>query len=368
MKVVVALDSFKGSVSSLEAGRAVRHGVLLADPEAEVSVVPVADGGEGTVAAVLACSPEAREVAVQTVDPVGRPVTASYALLERAGTTTAVLEAASVIGLGMLDRVDSTAPPRAHSGGLATVLRHALDAADRVLLGLGGTASTDGGTGLLLAWDSPPPRHNPLWHGGDLPGALPDLSRVVVLTDVANPLLGASGAAAVFGPQKGADAAQVRRLERGMERWADLLEELSGRQVARAPGAGAAGGLGAALLACGARLEPGFTRLAAEIGLVGLFAGADVVFTGEGSLDAQTTMGKAPQGVAVLAREAGALVVGLAGRVERPAPGVAWPFDVALAIHSRLRPLEEALDPTITCAELSATAAEAVRLLRHRVP
>jgi glycerate kinase len=200
---------------------------------------------------------------------------------------------------------------------------------------------------------------NPLWNLEGLAGPLPDLSRVTVLSDVTNPLLGSSGAAAVFAPQKGATREQVAHLESQLARWADELARL-GRPVADLPGAGAAGGMGAALLACRAHLVPGFDELARELGLADVMAGADLVITGEGSLDRQTAMGKAPAGVARLGRAAGACVVGLGGRVERPASEL---FDAVFPIHGEPRSISAALDPETTIAELSATTCELIRLL-----
>ena len=174
-----------------------------------------------------------------------------------------------------------------------------------------------------------------------------------------NPLLGADGAAAVFAPQKGANSEQVEHLEAQLTRWSDELAR-RGRTVGDRPGAGSAGGLGAALLACGATVVPGFDVLADELGLATLMAGADVVITGEGSLDRQTSMGKTPAGVARLGRAAGALVIGLGGRVERPASDL---FDAVLCIHGEPRTLSAALDPDTTAAELTATARELIRLV-----
>ena len=276
---------------------------------------------------------------------------------------TAAVEAARTIGLALVGTVDASVPPVASSAGLGEHLAHALSSgAGRVLVGLGGSACTDGGTGMLraLGADITSDTPNPLWGFTALdPESLPDLSRVVVLSDVTNPLLGTSGAAWVFGPQKGATAAQVAHLEERMARWAEALEH-TGRRVADRPGAGAAGGIGAALLACGATLVSGFDEVAHVTGLDRAVAEADLVLTGEGSVDAQTAMGKAPAGVARLARASGALVVALGGRVERPALDA---FDAVFSIHGRPRPLAEALDPALTAAELSATAAEVVRLV-----
>ncbi len=359
LRVVAALDSFKGSVDSWQAGQAVRRGVLSVAPAASVRVVPVADGGEGTLDAIGASQPSA-PVPVSTVDALGRSLSAAYLALPDG---TAVVEAARTVGLAMLEVVDSSVPPRASSTGLGDHLAHALfTSPGRVLVGLGGSACVDGGTGMLraLGADIRSPTANPLWSFSALDETtLPDLSRVVVLCDVTNPLTGPHGAAQVFGPQKGATPAQVEHLEVQMGRWADALAR-TGRAAFTSPGAGAAGGIGAALLACGATLVSGFDEVARVTGLERAVAGADLVITGEGSLDAQTAMGKAPAGVAGIARAASALVVGIGGRVDRPSPDC---FDAAFPVHGQLRSLAEALDPAVTVAELSATAAEVVRLL-----
>ncbi len=359
LRVVAALDSFKGSLDSLAAGEAVRRGVLSVGASVSVQVLPVADGGEGTLDAVAAARPSAA-VSTRTLDALGRPISAAYLSLPDG---TAVVEAARTVGLTLLDVVDSSVAPSASSGGLGDQIAQALvGSTGRVLVGLGGTACTDGGTGMLraLGADITSDTANPLWGFTSLDETtLPDLSRVVVLSDVTNPLLGPSGAARVYGPQKGATAEQVEHLENRMTHLARALAR-TGREVAAQAGAGAAGGIGAALLACGASLTPGFYEIAHVTGLDRAVADADLVITGEGSLDAQTAMGKAPAGVARLARSEGALVVGLGGRVERPALEM---FDAVFSVHGQPRPLAEALDPEVTAAELSATAAEVVRLV-----
>jgi glycerate kinase len=373
MKVVVALDSFKGSVDSRSAGAAVRRGVLAVQPTADVRVFEMADGGEGTLSAILSAR-GGEEIAVETVDSLHRPVTATYGVLVADGRRIAVIEAARTIGLAQLESVDADIPPRASSYGLGVQFRHALQSGpDQVLIGLGGTASTDGGTGFLSALglrlvddegSAPRPGTNPLWRFAGIEStSMPDVAHVevCVLSDVTNPLLGPLGAAAVFGPQKGATPGQIATLELRMAGWARSLERLSGRAVASVPGAGAAGGIGAALVALGARLEPGFDRVAALVGLPEAVAGADLVFTGEGRLDAQTGMGKGPVGVARIAREAGALVIALAGHVER-GPDLPALFTAVVPIHSRPRTLDEAMDPATTLAELEGTAAELARL------
>lgn len=402
MEVVVAVDAFKGCLSSADAGAAVAAGVRAADPGGSVRVVPVADGGEGTVDALLAARP-GRRVVARVVDAVGRPVDAAYAVLDDAGEPTApagrtgasdasgpplrpraghadggrgptaVVEAASCVGLGQVD-VGPDVPPRAGSAGLGLLVRHAVDGgARRVVVALGGTACTDGGLGLLLALGGvarardgsslAAPGTNPLWDFGAL-DALPDLGAVdlVVLTDVDSPLHGPHGAAHVFGPQKGATPAQVAHLDDRLAAWGAALAA-HGHAVADVPGAGAAGGLGAALLALGARREAGFGHVARAAGLAEAVAGADLVLTGEGRFDAQTARGKTPAGVAALGRATGAVVVALAGAVDVDPDDPAGPFDAVLPVHPRPLPPAEALDPATTAAHLAATAAQVTRLV-----
>ncbi|MET0433302.1 MAG: glycerate kinase, partial [Cellulomonas sp.] len=233
MRVVVAVDAFKGCLSSADAGEAVAAGVRAADPGGAVRVLPVADGGEGTVDSLLAARP-GRRVVARVVDAVGRPVDGAYALLDEDPGATAVVEAASCVGLAQVD-VGPDLPPRAGSAGLGLLVRHAVDhGARRVVVALGGTACTDGGLGLLLALggaarsrDGAPlgaPGTNPLWDFGTL-DALPDLGGLdlVVLTDVDSPLHGPDGAAHVFGPQKGATPEQVARLDGRLAAWGAAL-------------------------------------------------------------------------------------------------------------------------------------------------
>lgn len=373
MRVVVAVDAFKGCLTSAEAGAAVCAGVLRADPGADVRVVPVADGGEGTVDALLAAG-VGRRAAARVVDAIGGPVEAAYAVLNDG--RTAVLEAASCVGLAQVD-VDAHLPPLASSAGLGQLVRRAVeDGARRVVVALGGTACTDGGTGLLVALgarvrdaggaDVAASGGNPLWRFGTL-DALPDLGdlELVVLTDVDSPLHGPEGAAHVFGPQKGATPEQVHHLDARLASWGAALAA-HGRPVAELPGAGAAGGLGAALLALGARREPGFEHVARAVGLRDEVAGADVVLTGEGRLDAQTARGKTPAGVAACAREAGAVVVALAGAVGPSGTSAEddVPFDAVLPIHPCPMPLSVAMDPAVAAAGLAATAAQVIGLVR----
>jgi glycerate kinase len=373
MKVVIAIDSFKGSLDSLRAGEAARAGVLAADPGATVVVVAIADGGEGTLAALLAAN-KGKLRAVETVDPLGQRLTAHYGIFGREGRQRAVLECARTIGLHLVP-VDSTLPERANSYGFGQQLIHALDSGvEEVLVSLGGSATTDGGSGVLLALGARVldeaghpigPGENPLWRFSrlDISGMRQVDTRICVLSDVTNPLTGPRGAAAVFGPQKGANPQQVAHLDVQMNRWAESLTDVFGRSLADTPGAGAAGGLGATFLALGAHIEPGFERVAAELGLASTLAGADLVLTGEGSLDAQTAHGKVTSGIAQMAVGAGALVVAVAGRVDRPLGEMSSRLNAAFGIHSEARSLAQALDPTITSREIEATSFEVTRLV-----
>lgn len=325
MRIVIAPDKFKGSLSAPEVAARVAEGARRVDPEIEIDAIPVADGGEGTLDAALAAGFERRTARV--TGPLGAPVDAAFALRG----DEAVVEMAQASGLDLVPAGGADAAA-ATSLGTGQLLAAALDAgARRIVLGIGGSASTDGGAGLLqglgarLLDDS----------GHELPvggGALADLARIelggldprlseteiVLASDVDNPLLGPTGAAAVFGPQKGATPDDVARLDAAL---ANLVEVLAAhtavpaRIAAERPGAGAAGGVGfAALAVLGAERRPGIDVVLEFTGLEARLAGADAVITGEGSLDAQSLMGKTPIGVARAARRAGVPVYAVSGR------------------------------------------------------
>ena len=320
-RVVVAPDKFKGSLSATEVTARVAAGLALGGFGGEVVPVPVADGGDGTVDAAVAAGYQRVDIEVR--GPVDAPVTASFALLDG----TAVIEAAQACGLTLLPPGE-LAPLTATSRGVGELILAATRmGAERIVLGVGGVATTDGGAGLAQALGAElvDESGRPLPPGGAALGRLAalDLSRLNTLSevefwlasDVDNPLLGATGAAAVYGPQKGASDDDVRVLEAGLARWADLAEAAVAAsradadagspaplQVADAPGAGAAGGLGfAALLLLGARMRPGIELLLELASFGERLDGARLVITGEGSLDAQTLHGKAPVGVALAA-------------------------------------------------------------------
>ncbi len=324
MRVVVAPDKFKGSLTAREVADHVAAGIAAVAAEVDVVRVPVADGGDGTVDAALAAGYE--RVAVMAQGPTGEPVDTAFAVRDG----TAVVEMADVSGLRLL-APDRLAPRTASSYGTGEVVRAAIEhGCHTVVLGIGGSASTDGGAGMLGAlgarlYDA---AGTDLAPGGgpladlerlDLSGLHPRVAgtRVVVACDVDNPLLGPHGAAAVYGPQKGAHADDVVALDAALRRWADVVEEAVGRPgVRERAGAGAAGGVGfAALAVLDAELRPGIELVLDLVRFADRLPGADLVVTGEGSLDEQTLHGKAPAGVAAAAGRAGVPVVAVAGRL-----------------------------------------------------
>ncbi|MEU1278650.1 glycerate kinase [Streptomyces sp. NPDC005805] len=322
-RVLVAADKFKGSLTAVEVAERVTAGLRRVVPGLEVDTLPVADGGDGTVAAAVAAGFERRELRVR--GPLGEPVTAAYALRDG----TAVVEMAEASGLQRLpDGV--FAPLTATTYGTGELLRAALDAGARtIVFGVGGSATNDGGAGMLAALgarlldaDGEPV---PPGGGGLRELATADLSGIdarfrdvdlVLASDVDNPLTGPKGAPAVYGPQKGASEDDVAVLDEALAHYASLL----GPEPADAPGAGAAGGIGyGALVALGARFRPGIEVMLDVLGFEAALDRATLVITGEGSLDEQTLHGKAPAGVAAAARARGIEVVAVCGRLALPA-------------------------------------------------
>jgi glycerate kinase len=327
MRILIAPDKFKGSLTAAEAAAAIAEGALRVYPDAETIQFPVADGGEGTLDAAVAAGYEERLNAV--VGPILAPVGAAWAIREDAfGGATAVIETAQASGLAHLDPSPANAL-RAHSYGCGQLIAAALDAgATEIVLGLGGSAMSDGGSGALRALGLKPLNAAgnvvPLGGGSlaevasvDVSGLDPRLAAVKfrIAVDVQNPLFGSDGAAHVFAPQKGADEDAVELLDAGLRNWASVLRQATGRDV-NVPGAGAAGGFPASFLAFSdAALEGGFELVAGLTGLAGKLARADLVITGEGSLDSQSLAGKAPIALAEAAQERGIPVVAVAGRI-----------------------------------------------------
>ncbi|OWL88613.1 glycerate kinase [Halopseudomonas aestusnigri] len=323
MKLVIAPDSFKESLSARAVAEAIAAGWARVCPDAELLLCPMADGGEGTVDAVLAATGGERQQ-TEVSGPLGDPVTANWGLLPG---RRAVIEMAEASGLHLVEPARRDVL-RASSFGTGELIRAALDAGvRRIVLGLGGSATNDGGAGLLCALglrllDA---------DGGDLPPGGAALARlrhidltgldtrlaqveVLVAADVDNPLCGPRGASAVFGPQKGASPAQVDQLDAALGHYADVMASTLGEDLRNLPGVGAAGGLGfAARTVLKAGFRPGIELVAELAGLAEALQGADLVITGEGRLDGQSLHGKTPVGVARLARAAGVPVIALAG-------------------------------------------------------
>jgi glycerate 2-kinase len=325
-RVLIAADKFKGSLTAVEVARHIAAGIRRARPGATVVARPVADGGDGTVDAAVAAGYAPREAEV--TGPLGIPVQARFAMRGR----TAVVEMAQASGLTLLPP-HTFAPLTATSRGTGELIAAALDAGARtVVLGVGGSATTDGGAGMLSALGAKllDEDGDPVALGGgplrelataDLSGMDERLRSVeiVLASDVDNPLTGPKGAAHVYGPQKGADPVDVDALDAALDHFARVLEASAGARVARcaqAPGAGAAGGVGfAALLGLHATFRPGIEVMLEVVDFAKALGPADLVITGEGSLDAQTLHGKAPVGVAAAARAAGKPVVAVCGRL-----------------------------------------------------
>jgi glycerate kinase len=323
-RVLLAPDKFKGTLSGAEVAASLAEGIRSRRPTAHVVAVPVADGGDGSLAAFEAVGFE--RIALNATGATGQTVPTWYV---RRGED-AVVELAEVAGLARMGSPPAPlAPLTATSRGLGELIAHALDAGcTRVLVGIGGSASTDGGLGLVQALgarvrDASGAEVGPGGAGAatavtlDLTGLHPGLAaaRIEVACDVDNPLTGPEGAAAVYGPQKGAHPDQVLQLDAALAHWADVVAAATGHDRRAAPGAGAAGGVGfAAVAILGATLLPGAQLMLDQLGFHDALAVADLVVTGEGSLDDQTLRGKAPAAVAAAGRAAGVPVIAVAGR------------------------------------------------------
>lgn len=375
MKIVIAIDSFKGSLSSAEAAAAVREGILASGTEAEIVIKPLADGGEGTAAAFVE-GMGAEEIQLTVTGPLGEPIKSSYAVLRE--QSTAVIETASAIGLTHIPETLRN-PLHTTSMGAGELIRDALDRGLRkFIVGIGGSGTNDGGIGMLkaLGFSFLDKAGQEIAGFGQDVGKIeqidsskadPRLSECTfqIACDVNNPLCGRTGASAVFGPQKGATEEIVKELDRALLHFSDLVKKKMGKDTADLPGSGAAGGLGYAFRTfLNGALEPGISIIMEAVGLEAKLQDADIVITGEGRLDDQTAMGKAPVGVARLAAEYGCQVIAFAGAVTPEArlcleQGIDAYFPIVRGPISR----EEAMEKERARRNMKETAEQVFRLL-----
>ena len=378
MKVVVAIDSFKGSLASLEAGEAIKCGVLKAIPEAEVCVRPLADGGEGTVEA-LTLGMGGKLESVEVTGPLGEPVTCNYGILEE--RKTAIVEMSGAAGITLVSDTKRN-PLHTTTYGVGAVIKDAIAKGCRhFIVGIGGSATNDGGIGMLQALG-----YGMLDKGGNQVSlGAKGLKEIVTITDdqvipelkecsfrvacdVTNPLCGELGCSAVFGPQKGADETMIRQMDQWLLAYAKLTSEKYEKADANYPGTGAAGGLGFAFLAyTNAVLESGIKIILEETNLEDYVKDADVVVTGEGRLDGQTIFGKAPIGVAKLAKKYNKTVLAFAGVVTADAVACnEYGIDAFFPILRSVQTLEEAMDGVNAAKNMEAAVEQVFRLIYAR--
>ena len=375
MKVVIAIDSLKGSLSSMEAGMAIKDGILAAKPDAEVIVKPLADGGEGTTDALIE-GMNGERIDLTVTGPMHTPVDAYYGYLK--DTNTAVMEMASAAGITLVPDSEKN-PLLATSYGVGEMINDAIQRGCRnFIIGIGGSVTNDGGIGMLKALGVRFLDENDedAGEGGqalakvariDVSGMNPLLKEchIQVACDVNNPLCGENGSTYVYGPQKGVTEDMKKTLDEAMAHFARVTSETPENDYLNTPGAGAAGGLGYAFLAyTGAALTPGIELILDAVGLEEELSSADVVVTGEGRLDFQTAMGKAPVGVARLAKKYNAKVIAFAGSVTKEATACNKEgIDAFFPILRSVCTLAEAMDPVAARNNMTATVEQVFRLL-----
>jgi len=378
MKTVIAIDSLKGSLSSMEAGEAIAEGIHRADPNAEVVVRPLADGGEGTVEA-LVCGMNGKMQEVQVTGPLGEQVSCRYGVIEE--TKTAVIEMSGAAGITLVPE-EKRNPLHTTTYGVGEVIKDAISkGCRRFIVGIGGSATNDGGVGMLqaLGYGFLDKEGNQVPFGAKGleqleqitdTHVIPELAECEfrVACDVTNILCGEAGCSAVYGPQKGADSSMIMQMDKWLAYYASLAREKYPKANPRQAGTGAAGGLGFAFLTfTNAVLESGIKIILDETQLEQYMENADVVVTGEGRLDGQTAMGKAPVGVARLAKKHQLPVLAFAGSVTKEATecnknGIDAFFPILRSIVT----LEEAMKPENAKANLADTAEQVFRLICYK--
>lgn len=376
MKITIAIDSFKGSMTSMEAGEAAKKGMKRVFPDAEIIVRPLADGGEGTVEALaLGCGGMIRRIRV--TGPLGTPVVCEYGIIKE--TKTAIIEMAGAAGITLVDTGDRN-PLHTTTYGVGEVIKDAvLQGCHTLLIGIGGSATNDGGIGMLqaLGYGCLDSKGQQVCFGAeglkDLvcitdENVLPQLEECTfrIACDVTNPLCGEQGCSAVYGPQKGATEEMIVRMDHWLERYADIAKGAYEKADPNYPGAGAAGGMGFAFMTFfHAVLEPGIEIVLRETHLKDYVKDADLVVTGEGCLDGQTVMGKAPVGVAGIAKEFHKPVIAFSGCAGKDAAvcnqkGIDAFFPILRTVVS----LEEAMKKENAVSNMADTVEQAARLIR----
>lgn len=376
LKVVIAIDSFKGSMTSLEAGQSAAEGIRRVYPEAEIQVRSLADGGEGTVDAIVSgCG--GRRTEVQVTGPAGKPVLCAYGILEE--EKTAIIEMSGAAGITQVSGAEKN-PMTTTTFGVGEVIKDAIAKGCRhFIVGIGGSATNDGGVGMLqaLGFGFLDAQGEQIGFGAS---GLKDLVRITtdhvlpelaecsfrIACDVSNPLCGPQGCSAIYGPQKGADAAMVLEMDGYLAAYAELAKAQFPKADAEYPGAGAAGGMGFAFLTfCNATLEPGVGIVLEETKLRQYAESADIVVTGEGRLDGQTVMGKAPIGVANIAKEYQKPVLAFSGCVTEDACACnAHGIDAFFPVLRTVVSLEEAMNRENAMKNMSNTVEQVFRTVR----
>lgn len=374
MKIVIAIDSLKGSLTSMEAGRAIREGILNVLADTEVIVKPLADGGEGTTQALVE-GLGGEMVQVDVHGPLETSVSAEYGLLAESGT--AIMEMAAAAGIILVGK--DKRPLDATTYGVGEMIKDAVGRGCRnFIVGIGGSATNDGGIGMLtaLGYEFLDSAGRPVGISASAlkevcsvrtDHVLPALAecRFQIACDVTNPLCGPQGATYIYGPQKGVTEAMKAQLDEDMASFAQVTARCTGTDHKESKGAGAAGGLGFAFLSyLHGDLQPGIELVLKAVDMEGAMKGADLVFTGEGRLDYQTAMGKAPVGIAALAKKHGAKVVALAGAVIEGAEkcnenGI----DAFFPILRRVVTLDEAMEPAQAKENMTRTTEQIMRLI-----
>ncbi|HGS9920940.1 TPA: glycerate kinase [Clostridioides difficile] len=375
MKILISIDSLKGSLSSIEAGNAIKKGILKVKEDAQVKILPLADGGEGTVDALVQGMNGKKET-IEVTGPIAKKVDATYGLLKN--TSTAIIEIAQASGLTLVP-TELRNPLYTTTYGVGEIIKEAINKGYRnFIVGIGGSATNDAGIGMLqaLGFEFYDENNKLVGLGGKVLNEIRHIKienrlkelyecKFKIACDVNNPLFGKNGAAYIYGSQKGATSEIIEELDNGLRNFSKVVKSYLSKDVANVEGAGAAGGLGFAFLAfLNSKLESGIKIILEEIKLEEELKDADFVITGEGRLDNQTAMGKAPIGVAKLAKKYGVKVIGLAGATTEDAvkcneEGI----DAYFSIVNRAMTIEEAMDKATASENMTSTTTQIFNLI-----